>query len=102
MPTLKNTLRGMLANAREIEGRAIRRTLTEGIILEVIQAPGGNVSLTLERADTAPTPEEWQAVIAQWPELGPANVVPTPRKEGKRHALVGRWPRPAGITETAG
>jgi hypothetical protein len=100
--TLKKTLRGLLAQARQAPGRPICRTLEQAALkLEVLQSPGGNVQLTLERTDTAPTQADWQSVLTAWPEHVPPGVVPMPRKEGRRHALVGRWPRPAELSEAS-
>lgn len=101
MSLLTRNLREMLRLARAAEGRPIRRSLPDGLTLEVLQAATGDVVLTLARRDHAPAAAEYQRVLGQWPEAVPAHT-PVPRSEGRRHALVGRWPRPvAEIGEPA-
>lgn len=102
MGTLKQTLRAMLASARQTEGQPIRRSLDRGLTVEVSQMSGGNVVVTLERLNTAPTEADWAYyVMGQFPERVPDGVVPSPRSEGRRHTLIGRWARPAEVTERA-
>lgn len=102
MATLKKMLGQMLTDARRHEGSPISRTLSNGVRLEITQAATGNVQLTLERQNTAPTDEDWRLVQQHWPELVPPGVVPASRKDGRRFTLTGRWARPALVTETAG
>lgn len=98
--TLKQMIRGMLADARKTPGRPIVRSM--GVFtLEVTQLESGMVQTAMERLNTAPAQADWDRVLAQWPEPVPPNVVPSPRKDGRRYALVGRWARPAEITEAA-
>jgi len=99
MPTLRQTCKDMLDAARKTEGRPIVRTLERGLMLAVLQDPGGNVALKLERANTAPSEQEWQTVVKSWPEPVPPDVVPQARKAGRRYALTARWPRPALLGE---
>lgn len=100
MSLLTRNLREMLRLARAAEGRPIRRSLPDGLTLEVLQAATGDVVLTLARRDHAPADGEWQRLVGQWPETVPPHT-PLPRSEGRRHALVGRWPRPLDETRPA-
>lgn len=98
--TLKQMFRGMLADARKAPGRPIVRAA--GVfILEITQLESGQVQLSLSRLNTAPTSDDWARFLAQWPEAIAEDVIPSARKAGRRHALVGHWPRPAEITEQA-
>ncbi|MCC6192096.1 MAG: hypothetical protein IT318_23955 [Anaerolineales bacterium] len=99
MTTLKHTLRAMLADARAHTGLPIRRSLPRGLVLDVLQAADGTVQLTIARYDQAPSDAEWTIVLKHWPEPVVPGVIPTPRREGRRHALVGRWARPAMLVE---
>jgi hypothetical protein len=97
--TLKQAIRGMLKDARAAVGRPILRSLAGVFTLSVTQLDTGQVSVTLERANKAPTEAEWERILAQWPESVPADVTPRPRSEGRRHALVASWPRPVEASE---
>jgi len=99
MATLKHTLKDLLTRAREAEERPFRVYLPRGLNIEVTQMKSGDVVLTLERSGIVPSAEEWQTVMAHWPELVPDGVVPTSRKDGRFYRLAGRWPRPAVLGE---
>ena len=101
MATLKKVLGQMLSDARQHTGSPISRTLANGVRIEITQAVTGQVQLSLERPNTAPTEADWQLVLSRWPERVPEGVVPTARKDGRRFSLSGRWARPAVTTETA-
>lgn len=100
MSTLKATLSSMLLSARAQTGRPVVRTLPRGLVIEIVQAPSGELTLSLQRRDTAPSAMEWKTVLAHWPEPADGDVVPIARRDGRRHALVGRWARPALLVET--
>lgn len=97
--TLKQTIRGMLKDARAQPGLPIVRSLGGIFTLTITQIPSGVVQAELARTNTAPTEIEWGRILTQWPEAVPANVTPRPRTEGRRHALIGSWPRPAEVGE---
>ena len=96
--TLKANLKAALARARGAEDHEFVFTWGQ-MLVGVSQARSGYVTLRIERRDMAPTDGDWDQVVAQWPEPGPIGVVPTPRTEGKRHALIGRWARPAEVSQ---
>lgn len=102
MATLKQISYLLLTNARQAEGRPFRRSLPGGLVVEVVQLESGDVQLALERRDVAPSDQEWTTTIKHWPERVPDGVVPTRRTEGRRHVLIGRWPRPAEVSISAG
>lgn len=99
MPTLRYHLASMLQLARKFETRPQVRTLPGGLVLEVVQLATGDVQLTLERREVPPSDVELATVLKHWPEAVPPGVNFARRKEGLRHALVGRWPRPVEIAE---
>lgn len=101
MATLKQISQSLLTSARQAEGRPFRRSLPGGLVIEVVQLASGDVQLTLERRDMKPGENEWTTTLKHWPERVPAGVVPQARTEGRRHILIGRWPRPAEVGETA-
>lgn len=101
MGTLRQINQSLLTAARQAEGRPFRRSLPGGLLVEVIQHQNGDVQLTLERRDMDPGDNEWATTVKHWPERVPDGVVPTRRTEGRRRALIGRWPRPAEITQPA-
>jgi hypothetical protein len=39
-------------------------------------------------------------MLKHWPEPIPEGVQPTRRTEGRRRALIGRWARPALLSES--
>lgn len=92
---LRKILKQALADARRLNIPQ-RRTLFKGLSIEVAQNPTGDVQLLLSRSDVAPSQAEWDTVLKHWPERLPADLQkPSSHKEGRRYALVGRWPRPA-------
>jgi hypothetical protein len=101
MATLRQISASLLISARAAEGRPFRRSLPRGLVIEVVQLESGDVQLTLERRDVAPADQEWATTLKHWPECVPDGVVPQARTEGRRHALIARWPRPVEMGETA-
>lgn len=97
MATLTGYLRDLLVQARKHESVPQRRTLTNGLVLEVTQQPNGDVRLKLERPDVAPAQAEWATVLKHWPEQHSFSGVPNSTKAGRRYSLVGSWPRPAEL-----
>lgn len=100
MATLRQISHGLLTSARAAEGRPFRRSLPGGLMVEVVQLESGDVQLTLERRDIEPGANEWATMLKHWPERVPEGVVPQARTEGRRHALIARWPRPVEIGES--
>jgi hypothetical protein len=94
MATLRASLYLTLTNARQAEGTPQRRALDDRLLLEITQLKSGDVQISLERTDEAPTDQEWARIVRGWPEVVPAGVVPIRRKEGRRYLMVARWPRP--------
>lgn len=101
MATLKQISGSLLVSARGAEGRPFRRSLPGGLVIEVVQLESGDVQLALERRDVAPADAEWATTLKHWPERVPDGVVPQARTEGRRHILIGRWPRPVEVGEQA-
>lgn len=99
--TLKRTIRGMLTDARREPGLPIVRSLAGVLTLTITQLGSGRVQVELARTNQAPTEDNWARVLEQWPEAVPADVLPRPRTEGRRHALSASWPRPAEVVERA-
>lgn len=101
MGSLKQINASLLIAARQAEGRPFRRSLPGGLVIEVVQLSSGDVQLSLERLNVDPSDTEWKTTLAHWPEYVPPGVVPLRRTEGRRRAMIGRWPRPAEVTERA-
>ncbi len=94
MPTLKQTLKQMLSDARA-SGKPTRRMLARGLVVEVAQVGTGDVVLALERTGIQASPVEFQTVLKHWPEpLPPETPVPVTRKEGRVFRSITRWARP--------
>jgi hypothetical protein len=96
---LTAALRGMLKDARATAGQPMRRSVAGDFTLSITQSPNGMLVVELARSNQSPSIENWQHVLSQWPEAVPPDVLPRPRTEGRRHALVASWPRPVKITE---
>jgi hypothetical protein len=99
--TLKQTIKGMLRDARETPDRPVSRSLAGVITLAITQYASGQLSVSIERRNKAPTDENWSKILEQWPEPVPEGVTPRPRSEGRTYRLVAEWPRPAEVAERA-
>lgn len=104
--TTKADLRDTVKRARSAEGHPVSftwpRPKPDGdIVVSVTQYPDGNLYLMLERADRVPTGEEWMLLLDAWPEHVPDHITVSLRTEGRKHRMIGHWPRPAVVTEPA-